>query len=89
MTTHTGKNDPTTALRVKLMEVLYVPRIWQRSSSLCSQADASRAIDLCYLKGTLIAEGVFACAFTGKYVLEHQVAHLELPAMLELLVLAS
>jgi hypothetical protein len=37
---------------------------------------------------TLPAEGELVCAFTGEYALEHQIIHLELPTMHELLVIA-
>jgi hypothetical protein len=88
MPTYTGKNDPTTALRVKLMEGLYVPRIWDWCSILRSQTDASRAANMCHMEGTLAAGGELVCTFTGEYASEDQVIHLELPAMYELLVIA-
>jgi hypothetical protein len=71
MTIHTGKNGLTTALRIKLMEVLYVAMIWQWCSILFSQVDASRPANLCHLKWALPAEGELLQAFTGKYALEH------------------
>jgi hypothetical protein len=88
MTTYIGKSDPTAALRVKLMEVLYVSRIWQWCSILHCQVDASRAVDLCYTEGTLPAGEEFICAYTGEYTPEHEAAHLELPATHEPLVIA-
>jgi hypothetical protein len=83
MTTNIGKSDPIIVLRVKLIEVMYVPRIWRWCSILRSQEDASRATDLGHPEGTFPVEGEFICAFTGEYASEHQVAHLELPAMHE------
>jgi hypothetical protein len=85
MTTYTG---PTTALRVKLMEVLYIPRIWHWCSILYSQADASRTTDFYHVEGTLPAGGELVCTFTGEYSPEHHIAHLELPATHEPLVIA-
>jgi hypothetical protein len=83
------KNDPTAVLRVELIEVLYAPMIWQWCSILRSRADASRAADLGYPKGTLPTGGECARAFMGKYALERQVCLLELPATHEPLVIAS
>jgi hypothetical protein len=40
-----------------------------------------------YLKRTLPAREELVCAFTGKYALEHQIIHLELPTMHKLLVI--
>jgi hypothetical protein len=88
MTTYTGKSDLAAALRVKHTEDLYVLRIWQWCSILHCQADASRAVDLCYPEGTLPVGGEFVCAFTGEYAPKHQVIHLELPASHEPLVIA-
>jgi hypothetical protein len=72
------------------MEGLYVPRIWDWCSILRSQtdADASRAANMCHMEGTLAAGGELVCTFTGEYASEDQVIHLELPATHELLVIA-
>jgi hypothetical protein len=53
MTTYTRRNNLTDVLRIKLTEVLYVPRIWQWFSILYSQSDTSRVIDLGYPEGAL------------------------------------
>jgi hypothetical protein len=57
MTTYTGRSGLAAVLRVKLMKVLNVPRIQHLHSDLHSQVDTSRAADLSYLEGTLLAEG--------------------------------
>jgi hypothetical protein len=44
--------------------------------------------DLCCPEGTLLVGGEFVCTFTGEYAQVHQVAHLELPATHELLMIA-
>jgi hypothetical protein len=80
MTTYTGISDPATVLRIKLTEVLYVPRVWQWYSITRSQADASRTAGLCYLEGTLPAGGKLVRTFLGKNASDHQIVHLELPA---------
>jgi hypothetical protein len=82
------KGGPAAALRIKLTEVLYISWIWQWHSILRSQADASRAADLCHPERTLPVGGELVCAFTGEYAPEHQIVHLELPTMHELLVIA-
>jgi hypothetical protein len=69
--------------------VLYVAWIWQCCSILCSQADTSRAADLCHLEWTLPAGGELVFTFTGEYAPEQQIIHLELPTMYEPLVIAS
>jgi hypothetical protein len=68
--------------------MLYVPWIWQWCSILRSQADACRAADLCHPDKTLPTGGELVCAFTGEYASEHQIIHLELATMHELLVIA-
>jgi hypothetical protein len=88
MTIFTRKGRLTDALGIKLMEVLYVPWIWQWCSILCSQADASMYANLCQSERTLPAGGELACAFTGKYASKHQIVHLELPTLQKLLVIA-
>jgi hypothetical protein len=57
MAIYLGRSDLATALRVKLIEVLYVPWIRQWFSILLSQADASRVADLGYPEGALLAGG--------------------------------
>jgi hypothetical protein len=43
------------------MEVLYDPTIWHWCSILRSQADASKAADLCHAEGNhLVGESLFA-----------------------------
>jgi hypothetical protein len=71
MTTYIGMNDPATELRIKLMEVLYVPRVRQWFSILRSQADASKAVDLCHPEGTLPTGG----EFVGTLPREHRPEH--------------
>jgi hypothetical protein len=44
--------------------------------------------NLCHLKRTLPAGGELVGTFTGKYVSEHQIVHLELPTMHKSLVIA-
>jgi hypothetical protein len=51
MTIYTGRGGLSTALRIKLTEVFYVPEVRQWFSILYSQADASGAVDLGYRKG--------------------------------------
>jgi hypothetical protein len=59
-----------TALRIKLTEVLYVPRAWHRFSLLRSQADTSRSAHLGYLEGTFPAGGKFVHALSVKHLPE-------------------
>jgi hypothetical protein len=82
------KSGHVTAQRIKLTEVLYVSWIWQWCSILCSQADASRVADLSHSEGTLQAGGELVHSLMGKNALEHQNAHLELPATHKPLVIA-
>jgi hypothetical protein len=89
MTVYTGKSGPAAALRIKLTEVLYVPWIWQWCSMLCSQANASGAVDLSHSDGTLLPGGELVHSIMGKNVSEHQIVHLELPTMHEPLVILS
>jgi hypothetical protein len=89
MTIYTGKNGLTAALRIKLMEVLYIPWIWQRCSILRSQADTSRPTNLCHLERTLPVGGELVCTFMGKYVPEYQIVHLKLSTIHKLLVIVS
>jgi hypothetical protein len=77
-----------TALRIKLTEVLYVPRAWHRFSLLRSQADTSRSAHLGYLEGTFPIGGKFVHALSVKHLPEDQIIHLELPASHEPLVVA-
>jgi hypothetical protein len=81
MAIFTRKGSLTDALGIKLMEVLYVPCIWQWCSILHSQADASMYANLCQSERTLPVGGELACAFTGKYAPEHRIVHLELPTL--------
>jgi hypothetical protein len=55
MIIYTGKNGLAAVLRIKLTEVFYVPWIWLWCSILRRQADASRPVNLCYPKRTLLA----------------------------------
>jgi hypothetical protein len=71
MTIYTGKNGFTAALRINLMEVLYVPWICQWCSILRSLVDASRLANLCHQKRTLPVEGELVYVFTGKFAPEH------------------
>jgi hypothetical protein len=75
------KNDLAAALRIKLMDELYVPWIWQLCSILLSQADTYRPANLCHPKRALPTGGELVKAFTRKYALEHQIVHLELATM--------
>jgi hypothetical protein len=52
MTTYIGMSGPVTVLRIKLTEVLSVPRVRQWFSILCRHAGASRVVDLGHPKGT-------------------------------------
>jgi hypothetical protein len=65
------------------MQVLYVPKILQWCSILCSQADVSGATDLCHSKGTHPTRGELVHSFTGKNASEHQIIHRKLPTMPE------
>jgi hypothetical protein len=71
MTTYTGRSSLTIALRVKLMEVHYVPKIWQWFSIICSQVDASKVADMSYLEGALPAGGELVRTHPSKHALEH------------------
>jgi hypothetical protein len=75
-----------TALRIKLTEVLYVPRAWHQFSLLRSQADTSTLAHLGYLEGIFPAGGKFVHALQVKHPPEDQIIHLELPASHEPLV---
>jgi hypothetical protein len=55
MTTYIGMSGPATELGIKLMDVLYVPRVRQWFSILRSEADVSRAADLGHPEGTLLS----------------------------------
>jgi hypothetical protein len=77
-----------TALRIKLTEVLYVPRAWHQFSILYSQADTSRSAHLGYSEGTFLAGGKFVHALPVKHPPEDQIIHLELPSSHEPLVVA-
>jgi hypothetical protein len=57
MTIYIGKNSLAAALRIKIMEVFYVPWIRQWCSILRSQVDASRPANLCHPKRTLPVGG--------------------------------
>jgi hypothetical protein len=71
MTTYTGRSGLAAALRVKLMEVLYLPRICPWFSILNSQADASRAANLSYLEGAIPTGGELVGTLQGKHPPEH------------------
>jgi hypothetical protein len=71
MTTYIGMSGPTTILRIELMEVIYVPGVWQWLSILRSPADASRAVDMGHPEGTLPTEG----EFVGTLLREHPLKH--------------
>jgi hypothetical protein len=71
MTAYTGRSDPATILRIKLIEVLYVSWVRQWYSILRSQVDATRMVDLCYPEGALPTGGELVGALLGKYVPEH------------------
>jgi hypothetical protein len=51
--TYTRKYGLTIVLRIKVIEVFYVPWIRQWFSILCSQADTSRVADLAHSEGAL------------------------------------
>jgi hypothetical protein len=70
------------------MEVLYVSRVRQWFSILHSQADASGAIDLGHLEGSLPAGGEFVGTLPSEHPPEHQIIHLELSTRHELLLVA-
>jgi hypothetical protein len=65
--------------------VLYVPRVRQWFSILRSQADTSGTADLEHPEGSLPAGGEFVGTLPSEHLLEHQIIHLELSAMHELL----
>jgi hypothetical protein len=83
--TYTRRGGLTTVLRIKLTEVLYVPWIRHRFSILRSQVDTSRAADLGHSEGTLPAGGELLSTLSSEHPPEHQIFHLELSAMHELL----
>jgi hypothetical protein len=83
-----GESYLATVLSVKLTEVLYVPRAWHWFSILRSQVDAHRAAYLGYPEGTFSAGGKLVHALPVKDPPEHQIIHLELPAMHEPLMIA-
>jgi hypothetical protein len=84
-----GMSSLTTVLRIKLIEVLYVPWVWHWFSLLCSQVDTSRPTHLGYPEGTFPAGGKFVHALPVKHPSEDQIIHLELFASHEPLVVAS
>jgi hypothetical protein len=88
ITTYIGENVLATALRVKLMKVLYIIKVGHLYSILRGQADTSRVAGLSYLEGTLPVGGELVCTLLGKYEPKHQVIRLELAAMYEPLVIA-
>jgi hypothetical protein len=75
-----GMSSLATALRIKLTEVLYVPRAWHWFSLLRSQADTSRSAHLSYPEGTFPAGGKFVHVLPVKHPPEDQIIHLELSA---------
>jgi hypothetical protein len=76
------------ALRVKLTEVLYVPRIRQWCPILHSHVNVSGVAELCHSEATLLAEGELVHSFTSKNMSEHQIMHIKLPTTHKLLVIA-
>jgi hypothetical protein len=71
MTTYIGMSGPATVLRIKLTEVLSVPRVQQWFSILCRQAGASRVVDLGHPKGTLPTGGEFVGTLPREHPPEH------------------
>jgi hypothetical protein len=71
MTIYTGKMWSRRCTKDKMIEVLYVPWIWQWCSILCNQADPSSAGDLRHPERTKPVKGELVCAFTGEYAPEH------------------
>jgi hypothetical protein len=71
MTTYIGRSGLTAALRVKLIEVLYVPWICQWLSILHSQANTSRVANLGYLKGALPVGGEHVGTLLSEHPPEH------------------
>jgi hypothetical protein len=78
-----------TVLRIKFIEVLYVPWAWHWFSLLCYQANTFRLAHLGYPVGTFPAGEKFVHALMAKHPPEDQIIHLELPASYEPLVVAS
>jgi hypothetical protein len=70
MTTYTGRGGLATALRIKLMEVLSIPRIWQWFSILHSQVDTSMVADLGYSEGALPAREDLVSTLLSEHPLE-------------------
>jgi hypothetical protein len=66
-----GRGILVATLSIKLMEVFYVPRVWQWISILRSQADASRATDLGYPEGALPARGELVGTLLSEHPLKH------------------
>jgi hypothetical protein len=81
--TYTRRGGLTAILRIKLMEVLYVPWSMQWFSILHNQADTSRAADLDHSEGALPVGGELVSTISSEHPLEHQIIHLELSAMHE------
>jgi hypothetical protein len=71
MTTYKGMSGLSTVLRIKLMEVFYIPRVRQWFSILHSQADGSRATDLGYPEGTLPTGGEFVGTLPREHPPDH------------------
>jgi hypothetical protein len=78
----------STALSIKLTEVLYVLWPWHWFSLLCSQANASKPAHLGYPEGIFPAGGKLIHALPVKHLLEDQIIHLELSAPHEPLMVA-
>jgi hypothetical protein len=70
-----------TVLSIKLMEVLYIPRVWHWFSILRSQVDPSRSAYLGYPEGAFPAGEKLIYALPDKDPPKHQIIHLELSAM--------
>jgi hypothetical protein len=86
--TYTRRGGLTAVLRIKLMEVLYVPWIRQWLSILCSQADTSRVADLGHSEGALPTGGELVITLLSEHPSEHQIIYLELSATHEPLLVA-
>jgi hypothetical protein len=79
--TYTRKGGLAAVLRIKIMEVLYIPWIRQWFFDLHSQADTSRAANLRHSEGALPAGGELVSIISSEHLQEHQIVHQELSAM--------
>jgi hypothetical protein len=71
MIAYIGMSGPATELRIKLTDVLHVLRVRQWFSILRSQANASRAVALGHLEGTLPTGEEFVGTLRREHPLEH------------------